>query len=328
MEEKQKKIVSNLPEGDNIVFMNGVKRFFIKLCDEMKKNVPFKNKFLANIRFLQPEYRNMEGEKIILGCAKHMPPVSKLSSREMDALSIEWKHLILEEIPDIPKINNHIPIEEYWKSIFEINELGEPKFPLIEKVVRFVRSLAEANADVERLFSQVLHIINKDRNRLETHTLRGLLITKSYMETNGSCLNFKVDASMMANIRASHSRYVQRHESNQESCVHKRALEDANKAFKGNKKLKKIELKKLEIEKQEKAIRENNEKAKFILEQATSLMGDTQRMTKFLSKEKVLLEKDEKQIQKAIIKSSCQKAVKKNLSVDINNNETESEVDS
>lgn len=47
---------------------------------------------------------------------------------------------------------------------------------------------------------------------------------------------------MMANIQASHSRYQQRqdNESNKESCIHKRVLEDANKAFKGNKKLKKI----------------------------------------------------------------------------------------
>ena len=38
------------------------------------------------------------------------------------------------------------------------------------------------------------------------------------------------------------------------------------------------------------------------------------------------LDKDEKQIHKSIIKSSCQKAIKKNLSsVDINNNQTDSD---
>ena len=137
---------------------------------------------------------------------------------------MEGKHLVLEDIPEIPKINNHIPVEEYWKAILEINEEGEPKFPLIKRVVQFTRSIAEANADVERLFSQILHIINKNRNMLEMHTLRGLLITKNYIQTTGSCLNFKIDESMMANIHASHSRYVQRQESNgsnQKSCIHK-----------------------------------------------------------------------------------------------------------
>ena len=261
---------------------------------------------------------------MILGCAKLMPPICKLLKENW----MEWKHLIIQEIPEIPKVNNHIPVEEHWKAIFEINDAGEPKFPLIEKVVRFARSIAEANADVERLFSQVLHIITKDRNRLDTHTLKGLLRTKSYIQTIGSCLNFEIDEGMMANISASHSKYEQRLESNKsnkDSCIQKRVLEDANVTFKENKKIKKIEIKKFEIEDHEKTIRKKHEKAKLLLEQANSIMEDTQHV-KILVKEKVQLEKAEKQIQKAIIKSSCQKVITKNRSsVDINNNQTDSE---
>ena len=55
-------------------------------------------------------------------------------------------------------------------------------------------------------------------------------------------------------------------------------------------------------------------------------MEETQTMSKFLSNEKNLLDKAEKQIQKSIIKSSCQKAIKINVSsIDINNNQTDSE---
>ena len=50
--------------------MYGAERFFIKLCDELKKNLPLKNRFLAHLRFLQPEYRNLDGEKMILGLRK------------------------------------------------------------------------------------------------------------------------------------------------------------------------------------------------------------------------------------------------------------------
>ena len=103
-------------------------------------------------------------------------------------------------------------------------------------------------------------------------------------------------------------------------------MEDANKAFKGNKKLKKIDLKKLEIEEQEKAISNKHDKAKLLLEQANALMEESQSMAKFLTKEKVLLDEAEKKIQKAIIKTSCKKAVKNNLSyVDINNNQSDSD---
>ena len=231
-------------------------------------------------------------------------------------------------IPEIPKVKNHIPVEEYWKAIFEMNEEGEPKYALIEKVVQYATSIAEANADVERLFSEVFHIITKDRNRMETRTLRGLLITKSYIHTIGSCLNFRIDESMMANIQLSHRRYQQRQDSakNKESFIHKRVLEDANEAFKGNKKLKKIELKRIQIKEHEKAISKKHDKAKLLLEQAKALMEESQNMAKFLNKEKVSLNVDEKKIQKTIIKSSCKKAIQKNLSsVDINNNLSDSD---
>ena len=55
-------------------------------------------------------------------------------------------------------------------------------------------------------------------------------------------------------------------------------------------------------------------------------MEESQNMAKFLNKEKVSLNEDEKKIQKTIIKSSSKKAIQKNLSsVDINNNLSDSD---
>ena len=95
----------------------------------------------------------------------------------------------------------------------------------LSTLLHFVYSIAEANGEVEREFSQVLHILTKDRNNLDTHNLKGLLITKSYVHTIGSSLNFKIDQSMMANIHESHSKCVQKLENNRnekDSCTHKR----------------------------------------------------------------------------------------------------------
>ena len=89
------KLISNFAESDRFVFLNGVKRFFIHICDELKQKLLLKNKVLANLRFLKPENRKTEGERMIVGWAKVMPPVAKLTSREMDALSLEWKHLVI-----------------------------------------------------------------------------------------------------------------------------------------------------------------------------------------------------------------------------------------
>ena len=286
------------------------------------------NVFLANLRFLKPENKAIKGEKMMLGVAASMPPVYELTPREMDALTFEWKLLILEDVPEPEKKNGHICVTSYWQAIFNIEDDGEPKFPLLQKVVRFALSIAEANGDVERIFSQVLNIVDKDRNRLSTDSLRGLLITKSYLQAIGSCLNFEIDQSMMTSIKASHSKYIERTGSKNDDCVHKRVIEDANKTFLENKRIKSIEARKKHIEKQEEEIRSNRSKATLLLDNARRLMEDSENMAKFLEKEKKELEKSEKQVQKSIIKSTCRKVVKKHhqntlSNVDVNNNESE-----
>merc|ERR1712121_57774 len=102
---------------------------------------------------------------------------------------------------------------------------------------------AEANVDVERVVNQVFSFVDKERNRLGTDALRGLLTTKNYLQTIGSCLDFQIDDSMMASIKSSHRKYIARTKSdkNDESCVHKRFLEDAKKEFEENKRLRSIE---------------------------------------------------------------------------------------
>ncbi|CAL4146976.1 unnamed protein product [Meganyctiphanes norvegica] len=94
---------------------------------------------------------------MIINCASKMPPVSKLSSREIDALSIEWTLLVLEDLPFCTEENKTktISISKYWRDIFDLKDIGDSKYPVIEKVVKFALSIAEANASVERLFSQL-----------------------------------------------------------------------------------------------------------------------------------------------------------------------------
>ena len=57
------------------------------------------------------------------------------------------------------------------------------------------------------------------------------------------------------------------------SPVSIRVLEDAKKAFEGNKRLRSIEARKMVIEKQEEAIKSSQTKAKLLLEQAHLLRG-------------------------------------------------------
>ena len=226
-----KKLISGFEECDKLLFLQSVKRFFIKISKHIRNNLSLQNKFLANLRFLKPENKIAGGEKMILDCASSLPPISKFTPKDMDALSIEWKLYVLEDLPEIEKVNGYVPVREYWKRVFELEDAGEPKFPLIQRVVRFALSLAEGNAGVERLFSQIFHIISKERNKLSTEPVRGLLITKSYLENKGGCINMDIDNSMIASVNQAHENYVQRTNSNKkdDACLHKRILEDAQR---------------------------------------------------------------------------------------------------
>ena len=60
-------------------------------------------------------------------------------------------------------LNYDICVRDYQKTVFELKDAGKPKFPLIQKVVWFALSIAKANTEVEWLFSQIFHIVNKDK---------------------------------------------------------------------------------------------------------------------------------------------------------------------
>ena len=50
----------------------------------------------------------------------------------------------------------------HWGKIFQFkDDVGDIKFPLITKVVKFCLSLSEANGSAERTFSQIAHVIRK-----------------------------------------------------------------------------------------------------------------------------------------------------------------------
>jgi len=75
---------------------------------------------------------------------------------------------------------------------------------------------------------------------------------------------------------------------------------------------------KMEIAEQENAISKNQAKAKLLVNQANSVMEETESMRAFLINEISSLEKAEKQIQKAIIFTG-QKVLKKNNLIPVDN---------
>ena len=91
--------------------------------------------------------------------------------------------MLLLDLPEVKKDKDkqYVCVRKYWKSIFDIKDADEMKFPLIQKVILFEFSITEANAHVERVFNQVFNFVDMERSRLGIDALRGLLIRKKYL---------------------------------------------------------------------------------------------------------------------------------------------------
>ena len=79
---------------------------------------------------------------------------------------------------------------------------NEIKYPKISKVVMCVFAIFEANGSVERLFSQISHIVGKDRNRQTLDNIKG------HLHSKGICMDAKIDDKIIYNVIAAHTRMV------------------------------------------------------------------------------------------------------------------------
>jgi hypothetical protein len=172
----------------------------------------------------------------------------------MDVLPLEWKYLVLEKMSLDEKVN----LETYWKKVFQFKgESGELKFPIISKVVKIFLALCEANAPVERAFSQIAHVIRKDRTCLLPETVNALMVTKSHMENTSSCYKQEIHDDLMNDVRNSSRLFLNRNINS-----------DENNNEPGPSQVQPIEENiSTEIKYQEEKIKLNNDSAKKLLEE-------------------------------------------------------------
>ena len=75
------------------------------------------------------------------------------------------------------------------------NTSGERKFPTVFKLMTSLLSLHTLNADVERIFSQVVLINTKTRNCLKCITLDSIVMAKKSL-SGVTCVDFKPGVDM------------------------------------------------------------------------------------------------------------------------------------
>ena len=310
--KKAKDIVSKFETGEKNIFLKGVQAYYFKLSEQLLKNLSLSNSFLANLEFLNPASKRMESEDKIYYCARKLPPGAAISYRELDLLRTEWKNYVLDDkIPKhwyIDDEQNYKPIDEYWTKIMELKGAdNEIKYPVISKVVRSCFAIAEANGDVERVFSKISHIAQPDRNRLDIECIKGVLHCKE------NCTDVEVDDRLMYHAKAAHSRYeldLAVSKANADISLKRKIEQEVEKERNKEKRLK-------QIEEEEKLLQENEDHLKLLQaqtilkhEETKDLMEKQQRLNKIISNKRKDIEKKKSKLEKNIMKSTCQEVTK------------------
>lgn len=178
--------------------------------------------------------------------------------------------MVIEKISSNEKdfLNTH------WNKKFQLrDESGDVKFPILSKVVKSLLALSEANASVERTFSQIAHIIGKDRNRILPETVNAV-ITKSHIENSKPCYKQEITKDLMNNAKNARNLYFAR---NKEI--------DLNNNVPGPSQPNVIEeTLSSEIKYQEDKIKLNNASAKKLMDEAHKIITENQKMENDLKK--------------------------------------------
>ncbi|KAH8026904.1 hypothetical protein HPB51_026239 [Rhipicephalus microplus] len=114
-------------------------------------------------------------------------------------------------------------IEVRWGKIFELKSPGgQPKYPLLSRLVKCLLCLPHGNADCERGFSENKHFY-ENRYSLCIASINGLRQTKTYLRRyDGDATKVPLSTELLQSVRRSRARYTERTASAQQSESRKR----------------------------------------------------------------------------------------------------------
>jgi len=91
--------------------------------------------------------------------------------------------LELEYIITLKALN----VEEFWVNLKKLEVENEYPFRVLSNFVLTVLSLPQSKVSCKRMFSKINLIKTKQRNRLQTPTLNGLLMASQCMQETTCC---------------------------------------------------------------------------------------------------------------------------------------------
>lgn len=160
--------------------------FYVEACTQIIQRFPLKNNPLSKFQFLDPAIVK-DGSVQSLTDVVFMLKIPE--DNKLQALDTEWRLLRnTEEIQAFP--DELLP---FWQNVRNIRSGdGTPLFNILIDFVFTILCLPHSSANVERIFSDITLTKTKQRNRLGTDTISGLLHTRRYFRDH-SCYDFEIE---------------------------------------------------------------------------------------------------------------------------------------
>ncbi|KAK4328250.1 hypothetical protein Pmani_001368 [Petrolisthes manimaculis] len=155
--------------------------FYVTLSRQMLKRF-LSNNLFSNLQLLEA----LDPVNVFQGKPKSLIPLAVkfpniVDERVYEEHNSEWRELTIGEIPALKDKRVSEP-EKFWHAVSQERIGDSPRFPNLSNFMLNLMSLPHSSAAAERIFSLVTNIKTKNRSRLKTDTLNGLLHSKNLLQ--------------------------------------------------------------------------------------------------------------------------------------------------
>lgn len=206
-------------EHDTKPFFASIRRFYLSSIKKMLKKFPFGDSLLNDLGILQPDKVFTYQTNTVLRLAKKFPQLELATPTCLDHLKEEFSDFLLspsEIQPFIttysawdPSFNPYRAAEKveksrpgaFWHKIAQsMRSLdGEPRFPLLSKLMAGLLSIPSSNADSERGFSMLRKIHTAQRSNLDHSTIVSLMSLK--FNCDSCCYDTKLTSELLSDCK-------------------------------------------------------------------------------------------------------------------------------
>lgn len=205
-------------EHDTKPFFSAIRKFYIATIHKMLKKFPFGDSLLHDLGILQPEKTSAYPATSVLQLAKKFPQLGLSTSQSLHLLKEEFNDFLLSpsELEPLvstykvcePSFNPYRKAEQvekpragaFWWKVGQMKAFdGEPRFPLLFKLMTGLLSIPSSNADSERGFSMLRKIHTDQRSNLDHSTVVSLMSLKFNCDT--CCFDSKLPEELLTKAK-------------------------------------------------------------------------------------------------------------------------------